>query len=196
MTSNPPLPPDTSALLSAADAGQPGARDALFQAVYDQLRRAAQHQLLAERPGHTLSATALVHEAYLRLAGPREVPWRGRAHFYAATAEAMRRILLDHARAKGTAKRGGAEARKAALDLSGLPDTSSPEDSAGFLILDEAISRLEGVAAEAVAVVRLRYFAGLSIEECARVLDVSPATVKRHWTFARAWLKDWIERQG
>lgn len=190
------MPPDTSALLSAADAGQPGAFDALFQAVYDQLRRAAQHQILAERPGHTLSATALVHEAYIRLAGPREVPWRGRAHFYAAAAEAMRRILLDHARAKGAAKRGGAEARKAALDLSGLPDTSSPEEFAGFLILDEAISRLEGVAAEAVAVVRLRYFAGLSIEECARVLDVSPATVKRHWTFARAWLKDWIARQA
>jgi len=167
----------------------------LLALVYDQLRRTAQERMAGERVGHTLSATALVHEAYLKLAGPRELPWQGRAHFYAAAAEAMRRILIDHARARCAARRGGGDARQAALQLADLPDLSSEEESSGFLILDEAISRLEGADAQAAAVVRLRYFAGLSIEETARTLGVSPATVKRTWAFARAWLKEAIERE-
>ncbi|MCL4720236.1 MAG: sigma-70 family RNA polymerase sigma factor [Phycisphaerae bacterium] len=168
----------------------------LMVAVYDQLRALAQQQLASERPGHTLSATALVHEAYLRLAAGRRVPWAAEAHFYAAAAEAMRRILIDHARARCAARRGGPGARKAALRLTELPDPASDEDCAGFLILDGFISRLESADPQAAAVVRLRYFAGLSIEATARALSVSEPTVKRAWTFARAWLKEAIERES
>ena len=165
----------------------------LLPLVYDQLRAAAQAQLRRERADHTLQATALVHEAYLRLIGPREVPWRNRAHFYTAAAEAMRRILVDHARARAAASRGGPEARRAALDLSALPDPESERESAGFLILDEAIARLEGVDPQAAAVVRLRYFAGLGVEPTAAALGISAPTVVRTWAFARGWLKEAIE---
>lgn len=190
------VPPERSPTLSILlNEAQDGARRAeqLLPLVYDQLRAAAQNCLRAEREGHTLQATALVHEAYMKLVGPREVPWQNRAHFYAAAAQAMRRILVDHARAKAAASRGGPEARRAALELSELPDPTSERESAGFLILDEAIARLESVDPEAVAVVRLRYFAGLSIEETASALGVSTPTVKRAWAFARAWLKEAIE---
>ena len=165
----------------------------LLPLVYDQLRAAAQRQLRSERADHTLQATALVHEAFLKLVGPRDVPWRNRAHFYAAAAEAMRRVLIDHARAKAAGRRGGPEARRAAMDLAGLPDPSSEVESAGFLVLDEAIERLRAVDPDAAAVVRLRYFAGLSVEDTAAALEVSTATVKRAWAFARGWLKDAIE---
>ncbi|HWL92013.1 MAG TPA: ECF-type sigma factor [Phycisphaerae bacterium] len=186
---------DQTRFAAAVMAGDGWNAQELLALVYDQLRRTAQERMAGERVGHTLSATALVHEAYLKLAGPRELPWQGRAHFYAAAAEAMRRILIDHARARCAARRGGGDARQAALQLADLPDLSSEEESSGFLILDEAISRLEGADAQAAAVVRLRYFAGLSIEETARTLGVSPATVKRTWAFARAWLKEAIERE-
>ena len=165
----------------------------LLPLVYAQLRAAAQVVMGAERVDHTLSATALVHEAYLKLVGPREIPWENRAHFYAAAAEAMRRVLVDHARARAAAKRGGAEARRAAVALVGLPDPDSETESAGFLILDDAISRLEGVDREAASVVRLRYFAGLSVEQTAAALGISAPTVKRSWAFARGWLKEAIE---
>lgn len=165
----------------------------LLPLVYDQLRAAAQRQLRSERADHTLQATALVHEAFLKLVGPRDVPWRNRAHFYAAAAEAMRRVLIDHARAKAAGRRGGPEARRAAMDLAGLPDPSSEVESAGFLVLDEAIGRLGAVDPDAAAVVRLRYFAGLSVEDTAAALEVSTATVKRAWSFARGWLKETIE---
>jgi RNA polymerase sigma-70 factor (ECF subfamily) len=168
--------------------GQDAAQRAeqLLPLVYDQLRAAAQNALRSEREGHTLQATALVHEAYMKLVGPREVPWQNRAHFYAAAAQAMRRILVDHARAKAAASR-------AALDLSSLPNPESERESAGFLILDETIARLESVDPEAASVVRLRYFAGLSIEETAAALGISTPTVKRAWAFARGWLKEAIE---
>ena len=182
-------------LIQQAITGDPDAPGELLALVYSQLRAAAQRQMNAERVPHTLGATALVHEAYLRLVGPRELPWQGRAHFYAAAVQAMRQILVDHARAKAAAKRGGGAARRAVLDLARLPDPNSEEESAGFLILDEAISRLESAAPDAAAVVRMRFFGGLSTEETARALGVSEPTVKRAWTFARAWLKDWIERQ-
>lgn len=165
----------------------------LLPLVYDQLRSLAERALRSEAPGHTLQATALVHEAFLRLVGPRELPWQNRAHFFAAAAESMRRILVDHARRKTAEKRGGPDARRAAIDLTGLPDPSSERQSAGFLILDEAIARLQQVDPEATAVVRLRYFAGLSIEETASALGVSAPTVKRLWAFARGWLKEAIE---
>src|SRR6185295_9266659 len=123
----------------------------LLPLVYSELRAAAQNYLRGERANHTLQATALVHEAFMKLVGPREVPWQNRAHFFAAAAEAMRRILVDHARAKAAARRGGPEARQAALDLAGLPDPSSEQESAGFLVLDEAIARLHAADPEAAA---------------------------------------------
>jgi RNA polymerase sigma-70 factor (ECF subfamily) len=169
------------------------AADRLLPLVYEQLRRAAQQALAGERSGHTLTATALVHEAYMKLAGPRKVAWTGRGHFYAAAAEAMRRILVDHARAKAAATRGGPEARRAAVNLASFPDLGSETESAGFLILENAIVRLESADPEAAAVVRLRYFAGLSIEQTAEALGVSAPTVKRSWAFARGWLKEAIE---
>lgn len=165
----------------------------LLPLVYDQLRSLAQRELRGESPGHTLQATALVHEAFLRLVGPRDLPWQNRAHFFAAAAEAMRRILVDHARMKSAAKRGGPEARRAAIDLAGLPDPSSEEQSVGFLILDAAITRLQQVDPEAAAVVHMRYFAGLSIDQTAAALSVSAPTVKRLWAFARGWLKEAID---
>ncbi|MDX2119350.1 MAG: ECF-type sigma factor [Planctomycetota bacterium] len=167
----------------------------LVPLVYDQLRASAEKSLRSERPGHTLSATALVHEAFVKVAGPREVPWQNKAHFYAAAAQAMRQILIDHARAKAAHIRGGPEARRAAVTLAGLPDPASETESAGFLILDEAIARLEGVDAESAAVVRLRYFAGLSLEQTALALGRSVPTVKRAWAFARAWLRDAIVQE-
>jgi RNA polymerase sigma-70 factor, ECF subfamily len=180
-------------LIEGAGRGEIASAEALLPAVYAQLRMAAQKQLARERADHTLQATALVHEAYLKLVGPRELPWRNKAHFFAAAAEAMRRVLIDHARAKAAAIRGGPDARRAAMDLSSLPDLSSPRESAGFLILDEAISRLEGADPQSATVVRLRYFSGLSVEETAQAMDISTPTVKRAWAFARGWLKDAIE---
>jgi RNA polymerase sigma factor (TIGR02999 family) len=184
---------DTTVLMTQAAGGDRSAADRLLPLVYEQLRGAAQHQLAMERAGHTLSATALVHEAYLKLVGPRDLPWNGRGHFYAAAAEAMRRILIDHARARAAGIRGGPEARRAAVALTSLPDPDSQTQSAGFLILDGAIARLEEVDREAAAVVRLRYFAGLSIEQTAAAQGVSAPTVKRTWAFARGWLKEAIE---
>lgn len=187
--------PDVTLLMNAAADGDTSAAEQLLPLVYDQLRRAAQQRMAAEGGDHTLSATALVHEAYLKLAGPREVSWAGRGHYYAAAAESMRRILIDHARAKAAGIRGGPEARRAAVNLASLPDPGSEVESSGFLILDEAIARLEGVDGQAAAVVRLRYFAGLSIEQTASALGVSAPTVKRTWAFARGWLKEAIESE-
>jgi RNA polymerase sigma factor (TIGR02999 family) len=181
--------------MNGAAGGDRAAADALLPLVYAQLRAAAQQQLRSERPGHTLQATALVHEAYLRLVGPRQVPWRNRKHFYVAAAEAMRRVLVDHARAKAASIRGGPDARRAAVNLASLPDPASETESAGFLILDEAITRLEVVDPDAAAVVRLRYFGGLSVDDTAAALDVSAPTVKRAWAFARGWLKEAIESE-
>ena len=187
--------PRPSTLDLLLDASRPAADrvQSLLPEVYEQLRAAARNALKSERKDHTLQATALVHEAYLRIAGPREIPWESRAHFYAAAAQAMRRILVDHARARASAGRGGPDARRAALELSGLPAPDSERESAGFLILDEAIERLEGVDPEAARVVRLRYFAGLGVDDTAAAMGVSAPTVKRAWAFARAWLKEAIE---
>lgn len=183
----------TVSLLTDPALSDPERAARLLPLVYEQLRDLAARALRRESPAHTLQATALVHEAWLRLVGPRDLPWRSRAHFFAAAADAMRNILVDHARRKAAQKRGGKDARRAAIDLAGLPDPDSERESAGFLILDEAIERFRGVDPEAAEVVRLRYFAGLSIEETAAVLGVSAPTVKRAWAFARGWLKDAIE---
>jgi RNA polymerase sigma factor (TIGR02999 family) len=166
--------------------------DLLLPAVYGELRAAAGRALRGERAGHTLQATALVHEAWLKLMGPREVPWRNRGHFLAAAAEAMRRILVDHARGKAALRRGGKAAKQAAVDLATLPDPASDDQLAGFLLLDEALAHLAEVDPRAAEVVRLRYFVGLTIPETAQALAASEPTVQRDWAFARSWLRDAI----
>jgi len=157
--------------------------------VYQELRRKAQHYLNDERSGHTLNATALVHEAYVKLAAGDEPPnFEKTGHFYAAAAEAMRRILVDHARARLAQKRGGEGKRMGSMALdtaAAITVAQAPEE---ILALDEALSRFAAQDAQAAEVVRLRFFAGLDIEQTAKVLGVSPRTVKRHWQFARAWL--------
>lgn len=163
--------------------GDQASANELMQLVYAQLRAAAQRALASERPDHTLQATALVHEAYMRLAGPRELPWQNRAHFYAAAAQAMRRILIDHARAKGA--RGGKHRR-----LTEFPDAAAliladPEE---ILAVDAAVVRLETEDPDAAAVVRLRFYAGLSVDQTAEALGISPRTCARLWSYARAVL--------
>lgn len=185
-------PGDTVSILLDEGLDDPARLRLLLPAVYEQLRAAAQGILAGERPGHTLQATALVHEAYLRLVGDRRIPWASQAHFYTAAAEAMRRVLLDHARARARRKRGGG---RAAGDVSTLADLAEAEPGE-VLRFDGAIGRLEQEAPEAAAVVRLRFFAGLSVDEAAAALGVSPATVDRRWAAARAWLYQHLERPG
>ena len=177
-------------ILNELQAGHGQAADELLPLVYDQLRAIAQQRMNEERAGHTLQATALVHEAYLRLVGDESVTWESRAHFYAAAAEGMRRILIDHARRRGAVKRGG-DWRRSALSVASL---ALDENLDSFLALDEAILRLGEQDGKAGEVVRLRFYAGLSVEETARSLDLSPRTVKREWTYARTWLLHYLER--
>jgi RNA polymerase sigma factor (TIGR02999 family) len=160
--------------------------DAVLAAVYDQLRAIARRRLAGEAAGHTLQATALVHEAYVKLSGNPSIFQLEKARFMFAAAEAMRRILIDHARTRKRAKRGGpAVRRQPLLDVADLAGDVDPDQT---LALDEAIRRLQEQDAQAARVVELRFFAGLSVEETAEVLGVSPRTVKRDWAFARAWL--------
>lgn len=155
----------------------------LLAAVYDQLRAIARERMRAENPGHTLQATALVHEAFLRIGQGGRIAFRDRAHFFATAAEAMRRILIDHARARGAAKRTAPENEPLSVaDLARNPD---PEQ---ILALDRALQRLQDAEPEVAAVVRLRFFAGLSGDETAEALGISPRQVDRHWAYARAWL--------
>ena len=177
---------DVTHLLEAAAAGDRQAAAALLPAVYDELRRLAAARMAAETPGNTLDATALVHEAYLRLVGPGDAPrWDHRGHFFAAAAEAMRRILVDAARKRGRLKRGGDRAR---VDLDGAVAAGTPEADADLVDLDAALTRLEALHPDEAGVVKLRHFAGLTIEEAAAALGVSVRTANRHWAFARAWL--------
>jgi RNA polymerase sigma factor (TIGR02999 family) len=174
---------DVTLLMNAAAEGDTTAADELLPLVYDQLRGAAQQRLASERSDHTLSATALVHEAYLKLVGPRQVPWAGRGHFYAAAAQAMRRILIDHARSR--AARGGGGLR---LEDIGDVGTLAAADSQQILAVDAAVARLEADDPDAAEVVRMRFFAGLSVDQAAEVLGISPRTAARLWTYARAVL--------
>ncbi|HEX3232658.1 MAG TPA: ECF-type sigma factor, partial [Gemmatimonadales bacterium] len=151
-----------------------------------ELHRQAESYMRRQPPGHTLQATALVHEAYLRLVGRTKIEWQSRAHFFGVAAKAMRSILVDHARARRRAKRGGGAAR---LTLSLAGDIAGRTPAVDVLELEEALERLAQLDPEKVRVVELRYFGGLSIEETAEVLEVSPATLKRQWTTARAWLR-------
>lgn len=175
--------------MADAAGGDASALERLLPLVYEQLRGAAHLAMNGERPGHTLSATALVHEAFLKLAGPRELPWQNRAHFYAAAAEAMRRILLDHARSRGRLKRGGGEPARSGTGLSfeSLEELAEME-SDQIVSFDGALRRLESENPEAASVVRLRFFAGLSVDQTAAALGMSDRTVDRKWLFARAWL--------
>lgn len=171
-------------VLEAIDQGDPKAAARLLPLVYEELRKLAAHRLAEEHPGQTLQPTALVHEAYLRIVGPEDKPrWQNRGHFFAAAAEAMRRILIDIARRKGTRKHGGDFVREP------LDDIVAPEKCAELLALDEALSKLALQDPVKARLVELRYFAGFTGEEAARVLKISPATADRYWAFARAWLQ-------
>ena len=170
---------------------KPDAPDSVLAAqLYDDLRAAARRQMASERMGHTLSATALVHEAYLRLAGPRALPFEERAHFYTAAVEAMRRVLLDHARARGRLKRGGGRTQ---LSLDGPIDLAAVERGADFEALDEAVERLGEHDPRMAQIVRLRFLAGFTVTEVAGLIGVSERTVKADWAFARAWLTRQLE---
>lgn len=178
-------PQDVTGLLVRWRTGDREALDALTPLVYDELRRLAKSYLRRERPDHTLDGTALVHEAYMRLVDQRSVEWRNRNHFFALAAELIRRILVDHARARIAAKRGGANV-KLSLDEALAP---ADEKDLNILALDDALLALASADPQQSRIVELRYFAGLTIEETADVLEISPATVKRDWTTAKAFLK-------
>ena len=156
----------------------------LITLVYDELRRLASFYLRNERPGHTLQTTALVHEAYLRLAGQRHARWENRSQFFAIAAQQMRRILVDYARSRRSSKRGGA-AVKVSLDKA---VAVSRERSADVLAVDESLTKLFALDPEQARITELRFFGGLTVEETAEVIGISPATVKREWTMAKAWL--------
>jgi RNA polymerase sigma factor (TIGR02999 family) len=178
---------DVTQILNAIEQGDPRAAADLLPLVYDELRKLAAARLSNENPGQTLQATALVHEAYLRLVvGDHPQGWDGRGHFFAAAAEAMRRILIESARRKGRVKRGGGAARVDLDDLVTRP-APPPED---ILAVDEAIDRLSAAAPQAARLVKLRFFAGLTGEQAAAALGVSPRTADALWAYARAWLFD------
>lgn len=176
---------DVTRMLAGIEAGDPQAAEQLLPLVYDELRKLAAARLAGEKSGQTLQATALVHEAYLRLVGSDEA-WRGRGHFFAAAAEAMRRILVENARKKGAGKRGGGGRRIPLDDV----DLAAPERSDELLDLDEALSALEKTDRTAAELVKLRYFAGLTLREAARSLDLAPRSADAVWAYARAWLLD------
>jgi RNA polymerase sigma factor (TIGR02999 family) len=172
-----------SRLLADWSREDPAARDALVAIVYKELQRLAHHYMQGERANHTLQTTALVNEAYLRLTDLTRMQWRDRAHFFAMAATLMRRVLVDHARDRARDKRGGGVVFTALED-----EPMAAPSSIDALALDEALDRLAAIDPQHARIVELRYFAGLTIEETSEALRISPATVKREWTFARAWL--------
>lgn len=176
---------DITLILQGAAAGEPDALRALFASVYDDLRSRARAYLSGERADHTLQPTALVHEAYLRLIDQNRVVWQNRAHFLAVAGQAMRRILVDHARARGAQKRSGGKVHLSLDDQIVLGDAAADPI---ILALDDALTRLEGEQPEIARVVEMRFFGGLTQDECAALLGVSRRTVCRHWDFAQAWL--------
>jgi RNA polymerase sigma factor (TIGR02999 family) len=177
---------EVTQILMAIEQGDPAGSEQLLPLVYAELRKLAAQKLEHEKPGNTLQATALVHEAYLRLVGTQPSGWNGRGHFFAAAAEAMRRILVNRARDAGRLKRGGDRRR---VDLNDLIDPTQAEPDA-LIDLDEALDRLVAVYPRPAALVKLRYFAGLGLDEAATALGISPSTADREWKFAKAWLID------
>ena len=181
------LPPmsEVSRILSAVEQGDPHAAAELLPLVYKELRELAAAKLAQEKPGQTLEATALVHEAYVRLVDvDKAQEWDSRGHFFAAAAEAMRRILIDHARAKGSAKRGG---RLTKLDIDAV-DLATKATAEELLAIDDALAKLSREDPSSAKLVELRYFAGLTVDEAGKALGMSTATAYRHWNYARAWL--------
>jgi RNA polymerase sigma factor (TIGR02999 family) len=177
---------DVTRILTAIEQGDPVAAERLLPLVYDELRKLAARKLAQEKPGQTLQATALVHEAYLRLVGTHDPGWNSRGHFFAAAAEAMRRILINRARDRGRLKRGGDRRR---VDLEHLADPADALDDTLF-DLDDALDRLAGSYPRCAELVKLRFFAGLRPDEAAAALGISRRTADREWNFARAWLLD------
>lgn len=176
--------PEVTRLLMSWSKGDRSALEALMPLVYGELRQLASAYLRRERPGHTLQSTALVHEAFLRLVDQRGVEWRNRAHFYGIAAQMIRRILVDYARAQHAEKRGSGNMKLSLDEALAVPGKTELD----LLGLDQALDRLAALDVRQARVVELRFFAGLSIEETAEVMELSPATVKREWTTARAWL--------
>jgi RNA polymerase sigma factor (TIGR02999 family) len=178
---------EVTRILSRIDSGDPQAAEKLLPLVYDELRTLAAAKLVKEKPGQTLQATALVHEAYVRLVDPEKAPrFDSRGHFFAAAAEAMRRILIDRARYKQTLKAGGARKR---LDLDEVEPTLEEEVSDDLIALDEALGQLEAKDSRKAKVVKLRFFAGLTTQQTAEALGVSLSTVEKEWAYARSWLR-------
>lgn len=175
---------DVTRILTAIEQGDARAADELLPVVYEELRRLAAAKMSQEPPGHTLQATALVHEAYIRLVGSQDQDWSGRTHFFAAAAEAMRRILIDNARRKLRLKRGGGRQKIGLTDAE--PAIEGPSDD--LIALDEALDRLAEMDKTKADLVKLRYFAGLTLEQTAGVLNLPERTAKRYWAHARAWL--------
>ena len=177
---------DVTRILPQIESSDPSAAEKLLPLVYDELRKLAAAKMVRENPGQTLSATALVHDAYIRLVDVEKAQkWDSRGHFFAAAAESMRRILVDNARKKRSQKEGGGWQRKALEDL----EIVDPADDEKLVILDEALTRLEAEDASKARLVKLRFFAGLTIDQTAEALGISTATAERHWTYARAWLQ-------
>ena len=185
---------DVTRILSAIDQGDPQAAEQLLPLVYDELRKLAAQKLIQEKPGQTLQATALVHEAYLRLVDVDSAQhWNSRGHFFAAAAEAMRRILIDRARHKQTRKAGG---RRRRLDLDDVELVINDELDHDLIALDEALGQLEVKDARKAELVKLRFFAGLTAEQAAQALGVSLSTVEKDWAYARSWLRVAIDRSS
>jgi RNA polymerase sigma factor (TIGR02999 family) len=176
---------DVTGILSAIERGDPEAAETLLPLVYQELRRLASRSLAHERPGQTLQATALVHEAYVRLVGARDPGWDGRGHFFAAAAQAMRRILVDAARRKASARHGGGRQRRPLADA----PAATGHDDDDLLALDEALSRLAEADPVAARLVQLRYFAGLTTEQAAEALGMSVRSAYSTWSYARSWLR-------
>jgi RNA polymerase sigma factor (TIGR02999 family) len=180
-----PSPQQVTQLLVAWGSGDQGARDELMPLVYEELRRLAHQYIRRERPGHTLQTSALLNEAYLRLVDQKNIHWQDRAHFFGIAARLMRQVLVDYARKRGYAKRGG-DAHRVPLDEAMIV---SGERAADVVALDDALKSLAEIDPRQSQIVELRFFGGLSIEETAEVLAVSPGTVMRDWTLAKAWLR-------
>lgn len=181
---------DVTRILTAIEQGDAKAANELLPLVYEELRRLAARKMSQESPGQTLQATALVHEAYIRLVGSQAPGWKGRTHFFAAAAEAMRRILIENARRKRRRKRGGNQLRVGLGDAGAAID----EPSEDLIALDEALAKLAAEDPVKADLVKLRYFAGMTIEQAAEMLGISRATGDRYWSYARAWLYDQINK--
>ena len=186
-----PDPQNVTELLIGWSKGDKEALDSLVPLVYDELRRQASRYLRHERVGHTLQTTALIHEAYLRLVDQKNVHWQNRAHFFGIAAQLMRRILVDHARTKKRAKRGGSNIRVSFNDATAMAQGQDLD----IVALDEALERLAEIDEQQSRIVELRFFSGLTVDETAEVLGISPATVKRDWSMAKAWLHREVTRE-